>query len=477
MTGGNPADGNPADAAFRDAFDDAFFRRIVEDSPEPYVVIDLEGTIRWASRSAAEIVGLEYDDYVGRSITDVLAPASLEMALEAFGEYSSPGRLDTGWIGPPLPLDLQHRDGHTVPCEVRRVPSPASLPGIVLTVTTSGPMSSLYEAIERIVADAPLDEVMTSIVRLIGVESPYSMPVIGLGWDGRRFATVAASPDAPTLDGDPLPAVEDGRSPWHVRLTTGESVADHDLSALDPTLREAAEAAGAVACWALPIEVAADGDALDPAMGRSVVVLWRRAAGRPRLNVFRRLDRIRGLVGLAIRSAHSRQELRRAARIDAVTGLPNRLALSEHFQDVARRPTTEIVGVLFCDLDHFKQVNDLHGHPTGDRALRIAADRMRARLRTDDVVARVGGDEFVVVTRTSERAAVGALAERLLTAFDSPIGLGDVSVPIGMSVGVATATGTELATGGVTGEALVERADAALLAAKSTGKHRIVWSD
>lgn len=457
--------------------DGDFFRGVVEASPDPYVVVDPEGTIRWASDSAAALVGVELGEYLDRPMTDFLAPSSLEAAIEAFGEYSSPGRLDTGWIGPPLPVELQHRDGHPVPCEVRRVPTPSRLPAIVLTLDTAGTTSSLYEAIERIVADAPLDDVLASIVRLIGVESPYSIPVIGLGWDGRGFATVAAAPDAPQLDGEHLPAVEGGRSPWHVRLTTGDTIADHDLDELDPELREAAAAAGAVACWALPIDVGGTADPLDPVIGPSVVVLWRRAPGRARLNVLRRLDRIRGLIGLAIRSVHSREQLRRAARTDTVTGLPNRLALTEHIDALSQRPGTDLVGVLFCDLDHFKEVNDLHGHPTGDRALRIAAERMRSRLRNDDVVARVGGDEFVVVSPTADRDAVASLAERVLTAFDSPFRLGDVSFELGVSIGVATATATELATGAVTGSALIERADAALLAAKSTGKHRITWSD
>lgn len=469
--GDHPPDPTPL------VLDDGFFAGVVAESPDPYLVVDLSGTIRWASRSAADIVGVAHGEYVGRPVTDFIAPSSLDIALEAFAEYSSPGRLDTGWIGPPLPIELLHREGHVVPCEVRRVPSPVSIQGIVLTVSTSVTMSSLYEAIERIVADAPLDEVMASIVRLIADETPFSIPVIGLGWDGHRFSTVAAHDDAPALDGDHLPAVPDGRSPWHVQLTTGGSIADESLSEIDPALRDAATRAGAVACWALPIEIGDDSDPLDPAIGRSVLVLWRRAPGRPRLNVIRRLDRIRGLIGLAMRSAHSRQQLRRAARTDAVSGLPNRLALMEHIEEIARRPDTELVGLLFCDLDHFKLVNDRYGHPTGDRVLRVAADRMRSRLRRGDIVARVGGDEFVVVTRTTDLDAVEGLAERLLGAFEAPIVLGELSVRVGTSVGVATATATDLARGTVTGDDLIERADAALLAAKATGKHRITWAD
>lgn len=453
-------------------FDTSFFAGIVESSPDPYVVVDRNGTILWASPSGSAIVGRTPDDYVGHSVTEFLAPHSLEGALEAFTEYVSPTRADTGWIGPPMAVDLVHLDGHVVPVEIRQVPTAAPFDGIVLLVSTNGTMNALYDSIERIVADHPLDDVLDSVLRLISVESPFSIPVIGRGWDGERFDHVTAAPEAPLLDGDPLPAVVGGRSPWRQRLESGRGTTDHDLDSIDPDLRAAAAAAGAVACWVFPVPDTDDD---------VVLVLWRRAPGPPRLNVARRMDRIVGLLGLAVRADDARRHLHQLARTDPVTGLPNRTALGEHFEALVRRPAgrehdrAALIGVLFCDLDQFKGVNDQHGHPTGDRVLGIAADRLRSRLRADDVLARVGGDEFVVVSHAREESSIDALAERLITAFDEPISLGDLTVPLGLSVGVATATAHDLS-GAVTGDELIARADAALLDAKRLGKHRVVWS-
>lgn len=458
-------------------FEPSFFAGIVESSPDPYVVVDHSGTILWASRNGSAIVGRTPDEYVGHSVAEFLAPHSTEAALEAFAEYVSPARADTGWIGPPMPVDLVHRDGHFVPVEIRQVPTAETFDGIVLRVSTDGTMTALYDSIERIVADQPLDVVLESIIRLISVESPYSISVIGRGWDGQRFTHITAAIDAPHIDHDHLPVVPDGRSPWHQRLVTGDSLAEHDLTTIDPDLRAAAQAVGAVACWVLPVPETRDPSARDDV----VLVLWRRAPGPPRLNVARRMDRIVGLIGLAVRADEARRQLRQLALTDAVTGLPNRTALSDHFRALGRRPAgrddggPSLIGVLYCDLDHFKEVNDRHGHPTGDRVLAIAAERLRSRLRADDVLARVGGDEFVVVSMARDEGSIDALAERLVTAFDEPVTIGDLVVPLGISVGVTTAPAREVPTT-VTGDDLIARADIALLDAKRSGKHRVVWS-
>lgn len=464
-----------------DLFGGDFFRGLVERSPDPYVVVDRAGVIRWASESAAKLVGRSHDDYVGRHIADLVTPAALPAAIEAFDEYTSRPAGDTGWVGPPMLLELLHRDGRAVPVAVRQVPTAEPFPGLALHVSTDTSVQALYTTIELIAADAALDDVLESIVTLIGVESPYSVAAIGRGWDGERFRHVVASSMAPRLDGDPLPRVPEGRSPWHARLTTGDAGTDQSLDSVDPALRDAAEAAGLVACWVFPVTLdAAIEDASYPGRtgheATAAIVLWRRATGSPRPNVARRIERIVGLVGLALRTEASHRRLREAARIDSVTGLPNRVALTEHFEQLARRPTGDAVGVLFCDLDRFKDVNDEFGHPTGDRVLAIAADRLRSRLRAGDVLARIGGDEFVVVSCATDRDVIASLADRLVAALDEPITLGDVSVQLGVSVGVATTTDTELAATSVSGDELVERADAALLRAKGAGRHRVVWA-
>jgi diguanylate cyclase (GGDEF)-like protein len=157
---------------------------------------------------------------------------------------------------------------------------------------------------------------------------------------------------------------------------------------------------------------------------------------------------------------HARSRLEHLASHDVLTDLPNRSLLSRRLSDLlaARRPLT----LLYVDLDRFKPVNDLFGHGTGDEVLRRVADRLRATVSPSDVVARVGGDEFVVLAvGVTEPAAATLLATRIRDRLREPYLLPTGVVVIGASVGAA------IATPGVTAETLLHAADDAMYQAKS----------
>jgi diguanylate cyclase (GGDEF)-like protein len=152
---------------------------------------------------------------------------------------------------------------------------------------------------------------------------------------------------------------------------------------------------------------------------------------------------------------------------DPLTGLPNRALLAERLALAlaAQERTGAQVGVLFCDLDRFKAVNDTLGHLAGDRVLVEIAHRMRDMLRPDDTIARFGGDEFVVVTPGVTDEDIDIIAGRLGRAVAAPVDLGGgVLADVGLSVGVATAPPGE----GI--EDLLGRADTALFEAKARGR-------
>jgi len=163
--------------------------------------------------------------------------------------------------------------------------------------------------------------------------------------------------------------------------------------------------------------------------------------------------------------------LERQARFDALTGLMNR---AEMMQVVARlvdqdRRVGGEVALLFCDLDHFKQVNDVHGHNAGDEVLRVVGERILAAVRKGDAAARIGGDELLVVL-IGVRGVAEALsvAEKVRAAIREPIPIPDGSVSITASIGVT------LVRPGESGDQMVERADAAMYEAKRSGRDRIV---
>ena len=159
-------------------------------------------------------------------------------------------------------------------------------------------------------------------------------------------------------------------------------------------------------------------------------------------------------------------ELTYQATHDHLTGLPNRALLQEHLAVAvaqAGRTGTKTC-VLMCDLDKFKAVNDTFGHAAGDAVLVELATRLRDTCREGDVVARVGGDEFVIVASTMSFPAMALrLAERLVAAVRRPITLGDEVAHLGVSIGIATAR-----LGETTGEVL-RRADEMAYHVKQTG--------
>jgi diguanylate cyclase (GGDEF)-like protein len=152
-----------------------------------------------------------------------------------------------------------------------------------------------------------------------------------------------------------------------------------------------------------------------------------------------------------------------AGYVDVVTGLPDRRALAE--RDDAWRRTRGAdarFAVLFLDLDDFKRVNDLHGHPTGDLVLREAAGRWRGCLRDGDVVARYGGDEFVaLIEGLVDRAGVEALVRRLEDVTRRPIDLGELQLHVHVTVGAALSPAD-----GATLEDLIAAADRDMYARK-----------
>ena len=132
--------------------------------------------------------------------------------------------------------------------------------------------------------------------------------------------------------------------------------------------------------------------------------------------------------------------IRHLARYDSLTGLPNRMHLRERMEATLAAAGSKPSAILFVDLDQFKQVNDTLGHPRGDLLLRTVAERLKRLVRESDVVARFGGDEFVVVqTPTSGPEEAATLARRIVAALSETYEIDGHQVVIGASIGIAMA--------------------------------------
>ncbi|HEU0102769.1 MAG TPA: diguanylate cyclase [Mycobacteriales bacterium] len=156
----------------------------------------------------------------------------------------------------------------------------------------------------------------------------------------------------------------------------------------------------------------------------------------------------------------------RAVR-DPLTGLANRILVEERLRGALARDARSgsSSGVLFLDLDDFKGVNDRYGHAVGDAVLQTFATRLTTCVRPSDTVARIGGDEFLVLAEGTTLAGLGPLVERLVAALDEPIEVGSLTLQVGVSVGLAVSTAGDADAAG-----LIEAADQAMYAAKRDGR-------
>ena len=167
-------------------------------------------------------------------------------------------------------------------------------------------------------------------------------------------------------------------------------------------------------------------------------------------------------------------ELQYRARHDDLTGLPGRVVAVETLTAALSDPTDALVGLLFCDLDSFKTINDELGHNAGDALLQQAARRLVAVARPNETVSRFGGDEFVVVCADLQRSTmIDEVAERVRAAMATPFSVAGRSAVVTVSIGsVVVPTGTA-----ASAEVLLRDADAAMYRAKELGRNRHVPLD
>ncbi|HEV3227078.1 MAG TPA: bifunctional diguanylate cyclase/phosphodiesterase [Acidimicrobiales bacterium] len=174
-------------------------------------------------------------------------------------------------------------------------------------------------------------------------------------------------------------------------------------------------------------------------------------------------------------ASQARRELARISMLDSLTGLPNRRSLPTWYQRGVARAAEDAshMAVLFVDLDHFKAVNDTHGHDIGDQLLAEVALRLKSAVRPSDRVVRYGGDEFVILGNDVVVAqAATRLAERVIAALEEPFDLGDQRITISASVGIAV---VDAHSGSM--DSVLGAADSAMYEAKSRGTGNFVVVD
>ena len=331
----------------------------------------------------------------------------------------------------------------------------------------------LSEFARTLGTDFPIQGILDHLVGVIVEVLPVTSAGVTLISPGARPRYLAAS-DAAGMRFENL-QTELLEGPCLVAYESGQAVSVPDLQAdlRFPVFGPAAIAAGLAAVFTFPLrQDDAQLGALD---------LYRRTPGQLSGDDMAAAQTLADVAAAYLTSVQGRADAHamadhyeQSASHDFLTGLPNRMALSqrlEHASQRARRSRND-AAVLFADLDRFKLINDTYGHQIGDGLLVAVAQRLSGLLRPGDTLARVAGDEFVILCEDlKDSAYVEVIANRIDQAFASPFDAAGISLSITASVGIAFAgRGQELT------DELVTTADVAMYQAKRKGgaRHQII---
>jgi diguanylate cyclase (GGDEF)-like protein/PAS domain S-box-containing protein len=322
------------------------------------------------------------------------------------------------------------------------------------------------QILEMIAGNAPLEDVLDRLVRL--VESQLTGifgSILLVDEDGTRLRNGAA-PNLPeayvkAIDGAPIGpnAGPSGRAAYRREPVI---VADAQTDPLLTDYKDLAAANGLRSCWSTPI-LSHDGEA------RGVFAMYSRSACEPSPVEMRLVDIATHMAGIAIERKLAEDRIRFMANHDALTGLPNRTLLNDRLSQAVlyAQRYDRWATVAFVDLDNFKTINDSLGHNAGDELLKAVAKRMVGCVRATDTVARLGGDEFVILLLDQPKSAeiISATVRKISAAVAEPICLEGHELRVTSSMGIANYPDD-----GTDAETLLASADAAMYRAKEMGR-------
>jgi len=424
----------------------ALLQVVIEAMPNAVVLVGERGIIEIANSRAARLFGYDSDGLAGLNIESLMPERFRSGHVSAHAAFmKQPGTRE---MGAGRELFGRRKDGSELPIEVGL--------DVLRTPQATFVLASIYDATER-----------REAVRTAADATALAQSII----DSAPFAIVATDIDGVVLEVSPAAERMLGRSKSQLVGRRSPALLHDAFDAEHRTIQLcAAEAAVCPADLIAKINTGQtdnrewtlcrdDGTRLPIDLAMS--------------GLRHRDGRLAGYIGIANDiSARKRSEadMRHMAEHDALTGLPNRSLLHDRLEVSiarARRAQTR-VGVLLIDLDHFKLVNDSLGHHVGDRLLVAVSRRLMRILRNCDTVARMGGDEFVVVlpdlqTRHQAEDIAGKIVEQLSV----PMTIDGHAIPVTSSIGVCT-----FPDDGEGPDQLLMNADTAMYAAKESGRRR-----
>lgn len=438
---------------------EAWATSLLRGATDLIMVCDRSGRFAYVSPSAQRILGVPPASLVGTLLTDLVHPDDL---LATPGPRHLDRVLGTGPGRRPV-VRLRRQDGTWRRLRIERSAGEElgghSLLFTARELTTDHDASDLLSEqtvlLERIARGAPLVDSLRSIAHLAGHRLGDGEIVLGFFDQAGSFMS-----EAPGIDPD-LAAVLDRTGISRPSTMTARRHAPggpyRRNEGWDSVVR-AASAGRFTTAWVSELAGA------DDSAGRVVVLRSHEDPLTP--EEIDLLGLVADLATIAVERHDLQSRLAHGALHDDLTGLPNRRMLVSRLRETFTAEGSK-AGILFVDLDRFKLINDSLGHEAGDQLLREVTRRFRRALRPADLVARVGGDEFVVLCPDLDDVGGAArLAERLTDCLAEPIDLPGGRVVVSASIGVLHATGP------ADPAAVLQDADLAMYDAKQGGRNR-----
>jgi diguanylate cyclase (GGDEF)-like protein/PAS domain S-box-containing protein len=395
------------------------FRLLAENATDVVYRTDADGRIAWISESVRAVLGYEPEELVGRPAIELIDPRDV-------------ARVDS--------LRAPVYEGGREFVVVARYLAAGGVPRTMqLTVRRIAAGDDTPEGAAIGLRDITDEELIRS-------ELERSERLFRLAIEGAPSGVALAAPDGTILEANPaLCALLDADRGAIVGRTLATYVAAEDCGTEADMVEHQHRLLGTRReSWV-----------------KHSIRLVRDSDGTPRLLIHQFVDET---------EAHAlQQEVAYRASHDVLTGLSNRDNLMRALEGLTsdRRDSAAGVGVLFCDVDNLKPINDNHGHQVGDLVLTAVAERMARIVRASDLVARIGGDEFVVVLRgVADLDEVTRIADKIRAGVSSPVTSDSVTVGVTVSVGATMARPHE------SPKEILGRADEALYESKTRGRDR-----
>jgi len=424
----------------------ALERSFIHTGQLAYVALRSDGVVVFASESTRAVLSWEPSELVGRNALDFLHPDDAERAVLQLSELNVVGSTPGSSL-----FRIRRADDSWVPLEVLgSIVSDGEESLIGLWIRNAEHQLFLEELLHQMVAGARREDALRLVCD--GIDWRAFESKVAISWTD-DLGLQQVSTGLPDSLGGAEAALA---TPWD--LTRRDGVARQGTADdLGEDRKELAHGLGLGAYWVEPVAWA-------PNRSPATITIWTAEGPRaPGIHAYG-MGLVRNLVELVLRWTEQADRLDQAARSDSLTGLVN------HRTFYTALGESSVGGaVLYCDLDHFKPVNDEHGHSAGDTLLRAAAKRIEGNVRQSDIVGRLGGDEFAVLCSEVNDTEALEIARRILQSLQEPfhLGEGDLEVCIDASIGVAVSSLPMT-------EDLLKAADRALSAAKSAGRGRVV---